>query len=257
MPLTTTPTWSIRRWLSHHDPCFQTEGQNMGVDIISKERFDEALEGIGFAFRSLGVVNGQYEYLLDFGNQHAFIRLCSSIAPDGYSRECGEDSIRAWLVDPEGNPLGKTKVGNYTTRKPGWAKRLEKVLTQLANLGRWIQPCPNCQQSLLLAVKGDKAYLFCPSDSQHRDEPGYVRHLALTTLDKETGQRLQTAPKQNYGTCPDCGKPLVAVQIGKGKNKGKVALSCPAKDANGRYLNHYFQVMDGEAEIQQIEGGQW
>lgn len=207
----------------------------MAVEIFNKSQFEAALKFYDFV--CLGERQGNIAYRIDFGNPDAFVMIYSSIAPDGVSRGDGEDSIRAWLVTKDNAPIGG-KTQRWVTRKPGWQGRLVKMIEAVISLGRWIQPCPRCGKILRLVVKDDKAFIFCPED-----KPGVAnRHNPLIVLDKDTGEQ-QSMTQAEHGNCPVCKKPLSKVTIRQGKNAGKQALTCSAKDERGNYLNHLFQVI--------------
>lgn len=154
------------------------------IDTFDRATFEAA---IPYEFTPQGVIQGNYAYLLDFGNPDVKIMLYSSIGPDGHSRGDGEDSIRAWLVGTDGRPIGG-KTQRWVTRKPGWAGRMEDMLDKVANLGRWLTPCPVCGKVLALAVKGSKAYVFCPTDAANKDNRQWKRHVQFLSLDKDTGE---------------------------------------------------------------------
>lgn len=215
----------------------------MPIEIFSKETFEAA---IPFKWECLGLKNGEYSYKLSFGNPHCAIELRSSVGPSGISAELGEDSIRAWLIgDDTANPevIG-AKTQRWVTRQANWRVNMNKMLTKLANLGRWIQPCPTCNKLLRLAKgknhnKG-KIILSCWT----KENGNFANHVKPTWLDPDTGEEIQAATPptpQGHGNCPTCNTPLRRVQIKNGSNAGKFALTCP-KQENGRYLNHLFQV---------------
>lgn len=158
----------------------------MAVEIFGKQDFEAALSSF-CNWTALGIVQHNEAYLVDFGNPHAKIMVYSSIAPRGQSRAEGEDSIRAWLVTPDQKPIGG-KTQKYVKRTKNWRINLQAMIHNVAALGRWIQPCPKCNKLLALAVRGDKVFLFCPEDANNRDNKQWQRHIALTVLDKTTGE---------------------------------------------------------------------
>ena len=212
-----------------------------GVEIFTKQQFEDAIAA--YDYKPLGVVQHNYAYDIDFGNPNARIRVYSSVAPNGSSRDCGEDSIRAWLVSPTGAVIGG-KTQKYVKRTKNWRIQLAQMIHDVANLGRWIQPCPKCQQMLDLTKKGDTVYIYCPEDARNRDNPQHQRHIPLKAIEKKTGEEKPQhtpAPKTDE-RCPTCGTQLVKVTIRQGKNAGKQALTCPKKE-NGAFLNHVFKVL--------------
>lgn len=90
-----------------------------------------------------GFVDGEFCYRIPVSD-HVFITIRSSVKIDGYAAETGGDSIRCWLTDEVGLPLGN-KIQKYVTRVPGWQERLTNMLRALYSLGRAAsKPCPKC-----------------------------------------------------------------------------------------------------------------
>jgi hypothetical protein len=76
-------------------------------------------------------------------NDDIFIHIRSSIGTNGVAADTGQDSIRCWLVDGNGKPLG-SKVNKWTTRVTGWDKRLTEVLRTLWEWARKAGYCESC-----------------------------------------------------------------------------------------------------------------
>jgi hypothetical protein len=118
----------------------------MTIERFTKEKFEEALprhrETGEPLFVPDGVKDGEYQYFLKV-KEGVFICIRSSVRPDGVAADTGLDSIRAWLVDGIGRPLG-SKVISYTTRCPGWQDRLTRILKELWARGNMVNPCPDC-----------------------------------------------------------------------------------------------------------------
>lgn len=233
-----------------------------GIDRFTREQFEEALAA-ALPWKSvtpLGLKEGEYTYRCDFGSPFVVLEVRSSVDSSGRARDCGDDSIRAWGVrTTDDKPIG-AKVQTYVMRTTNWRTNLARMLRQMIRLALWVQPCPRCQQMMRLAVKkADKeAFLFCPHDAEHRNDPGYTRHVKFTVIDWNTGAELnddapppppaptatpQAAKPDDAPTCPRCGIPLRRVRISRGPNAGKEAWSCPAKE-NGKFLNHVFTVIE-------------
>jgi hypothetical protein len=72
------------------------------------------------------------------------VRIKSSIGYAGISDDCGENSIRIWVVDSTtGNALIK-KEDAWTTRVKGWQTRmLDKIRKQYAK-AQALRRCPKC-----------------------------------------------------------------------------------------------------------------
>jgi hypothetical protein len=77
-------------------------------------------------WKALGLVDGEYCYSVKIDDVSEIV-VRSSIGRDGISAPTGKDSIRCFLVDNAGEPLG-SKVSRWTTRLPGWGERtLENI----------------------------------------------------------------------------------------------------------------------------------
>ena len=90
--------------------------------------------------KSLGLIQGEYSFLLRV-NAHAAIMIRSSIDSTGFAAATGKDSIRMWLVDPNTHTPVGAKISKYTTRTPGWQKRVINLLRSLYVLGKLVHPC--------------------------------------------------------------------------------------------------------------------
>lgn len=219
----------------------------MPTERFTRQEFEEALHAAR-EWKNVtpqGLKQGEYSYALDFGSPHTLLELRSSIDATGIARDTGDDSIRAWMISKDGKPLGG-KVQNYVTRQKNWRTNMANMLNQLVRLAAWIQPCPQCDTLMRLALrkKDKEVFLFCPQDAQNKDNPAHERHVDLTVIDWNTGQEQE---QEETPLCPTCQEPLRRVKIKNGRNAGKEALSCPQKDANGKFLNHFFQVIEDDA----------
>lgn len=118
----------------------------MPVEIFNQAQFEEVLPkhkttGAPLWVRH-GFVEGELEYYMPIDTATGII-IRSSIGRNGLSAETGQDSIRAWLTDKYGTPLG-SKVSRWTTRIEGWDKRLCDVLRTLWGWRKQAGNCPNC-----------------------------------------------------------------------------------------------------------------
>lgn len=120
------------------------------IDRFTKEQFEKALPVHKVTgqplWESRGLENGEFVYYLPI-DPMAGILVRSSIDGSGYAAATGEDSIRAWLVKPDGSPLG-SKVSKWTTRVAGWDERLKIVLRTLWGWRVKAGNCPKCMQPL-------------------------------------------------------------------------------------------------------------
>jgi hypothetical protein len=108
------------------------------IERFSKSQFEAALpEG---RWEGRGVIGSEYVYAVPVeGNRIKFeeleIRVHSSVnARTGYADGTGENSIRVYLFSPKhGKPIFKR--GRWTTRQPGWDKRLYELLRAMYGMG--------------------------------------------------------------------------------------------------------------------------
>jgi len=140
----------------------------MSVDIFTQKQFEaQALpthKTTGkVLWKSLGLVAGEQTYLITIDDKTG-IEVRSSVNGTGTSARNGEDSIRAWLVDSNGNPLG-SKVSKWTTRKVGWGDRTKNVLRVLWKWRKEAGNCTNCNEpKKIFKVKKEgpnKGKIFC------------------------------------------------------------------------------------------------
>lgn len=119
------------------------------IDTFTRTEFEEALPRHKTTGEPLcthqGVQEGEHTYRMVTATPGVFVTIRSSIGFSGVSAGVGEDSIRAWLVNENGQPLG-AKLQKYVTRVPGWQTRLTHVLRTLYGRSRVIKPCPCCQK---------------------------------------------------------------------------------------------------------------
>lgn len=110
------------------------------VDIFSREQFEATLpKGL---WTYAGFVGGEHVYMIrPYANKELGILVRSSIGADGTSKAAGQDSIRAFIVDPVTLRPASNKAQKWTTRVPGWPTRLIALLRRLANQIRWSGPC--------------------------------------------------------------------------------------------------------------------
>lgn len=125
------------------------------IETFTKEQFETYLSQSHTPYKALGLIDGEYSYLLPLDGQ-ASITIRSSVKSDGTSADTGKDSIRAWLVDNAGQPLG-SKVSRWTTRKAGWQNRLTKVVKTICQWRSMVGDCPDCGQPKgIFKAKTDK-----------------------------------------------------------------------------------------------------
>jgi len=95
------------------------------------------------------------------------IEIASSVGRDGLADETGDNSIRLYLTDSGGLPVGN-KLQRWVTRVPGWEKRLTETLSKLYDIGKMIRYCDKCGSlKKIFIVKKDgpnKGRLFMRCD---------------------------------------------------------------------------------------------
>lgn len=115
----------------------------MPVDHFTRAQFEDAIPAP--VWRHLGVVDGEHAYLIGPLPNGLHIHVRSSVDASGHSAECGEDSIRCWLVGPDADAPWGSKVSKWTTRVPGWPDRLANVLRELWKMALQCgRSCPQC-----------------------------------------------------------------------------------------------------------------
>lgn len=142
----------------------------MSVEIFTKQRFEQSLpvnKTTGTAlWVSAGLQLGEYTYKIPV-NDVCSIEVRSSVRSNGVSASTGKDSIRAWLVGPDGKPVG-SKVQSYVTRTAGWDTRMVDMLRKLYVMGRLVVKCHRCTKVVqILKVKKEgpnKGALFTKCD---------------------------------------------------------------------------------------------
>jgi hypothetical protein len=114
-----------------------SKDQFEGVLPKHKDTGVELWDYVGFNY-------GEHCYRMTI-NQDIAIQIRSSVNGNGLAAETGENSIRAWLIDSDGKPLG-SKVQAYVTRRPGWEKRLVDMLRELWKRAQQAGYCSKCKK---------------------------------------------------------------------------------------------------------------
>lgn len=123
----------------------------MTIDFFTREDFEAALptyknesaEPRPNLWSHIGLVKNEHTYMVHI-NVDIKIMVRSSIDYTGVNASTGEDSIRLWLCDPEGKPMG-SKLSKYITRVPGWQDRMIKQLRILWGFAKRAGYCPKCK----------------------------------------------------------------------------------------------------------------
>jgi hypothetical protein len=132
----------------------------MTIQRFSKTEFEAALpknkRTNEVLWSGQGMVHGEYAYALPV-KEGVEINIRSSVHLDGRAADTGKDSIRAWIADTNGQPLG-SKVISHTTRVAGWETRMTKVLRELWTRAASLNRCPTCSKYMgIYKVKKDGA----------------------------------------------------------------------------------------------------
>lgn len=117
----------------------------MTIERFTKQQFEDVLptyDGGKKLWESVGMMQGEFCYQIRVADS-IFIHIRSSVDNSGYAADTGQDSIRCWLVNGDGKPLG-SKVNKWTTRVPGWDKRLLDVLRTLWGWAQEAGYCESC-----------------------------------------------------------------------------------------------------------------
>ncbi len=131
----------------------------MGIDRFDTRRFESALPAeMSWDFN--GFESGERVYRIDV-NEFARIMIRSSIDDTGYAAESGEDSIRMWLevLAENGEYRPVKKLDTWTTRVPGWEKRVSEKLWELYRYGNKVAraiPLKNGKPQAFWFVKNGK-----------------------------------------------------------------------------------------------------
>lgn len=141
------------------------------VEVFSRAAFEAALprnkQGAPL-WVAEGCAYEEYWYTIPV-SPGVRIHVRSSVRPDGVSAQSGEDSIRCWLESDDGRTLAK-KLNRWTTRLPGWERRMKTILRKLYFIGLMLR-CPRCQRVGIISDKEDGKgdFFFCPKrlPSQH------------------------------------------------------------------------------------------
>jgi hypothetical protein len=110
----------------------------MTIERFTKAQFESVLpDG---CWESCGVVGSEHVYAIPVQGKRLKggeleIRIHSSVnARTGMADGTGENSIRAYLFSPKhGKPIFKRD--RWTTRQPGWDKRLYELLREMYGMG--------------------------------------------------------------------------------------------------------------------------
>lgn len=161
----------------------------MGFVTITKQEFENALP----KHRSTG--DPLWEYVGFIQDEHVYyvplprdkntgVMIRSSIGQDGQNADVGENSIRAWLVEKDGQnhkPLG-SKSQKWITRTSGWDKRLVAMIRTLLTWRFRAGDCPVCQKPKRIFV------VKKPGANKGRPFAKCVEHAGFMWLDEKSNK---------------------------------------------------------------------
>lgn len=155
----------------------------MTTEKFNLAEFEIALfsYGLDFNFVPLGLVDGEYCYLLPI-TENAAVFLRSSIGWEKVARDTGEDSLRIlpceyqtyidnyggkhWIYNIHRNPEIR-----WVTRVSGWENRLQSAITKLAETIKKAGNCVKCGKPLrIMKVKKEgknKGRWFATCEREH------------------------------------------------------------------------------------------
>lgn len=119
---------------------------------FSKEDFEKVLDDVvlssdALSWEERGHVLGEYRYkviIKEIGSLHKVVaEIGSSVGADGFAKGTGQDSIRVWLTEDSGLPIGN-KIQRWVTRLPGWENRFSDMLKKVIEIGNLVQFCTKC-----------------------------------------------------------------------------------------------------------------
>ena len=118
----------------------------MAIETFTRDDFESVLRDANLNYDSLGLIGQELCYAVILDKQSS-IRIRSSIRPDGASAKVGEDSIRAYLLGPDAQPLvAKSVTGQerWIARTPGWQARLIATIEKLRVFRQALGNCAKC-----------------------------------------------------------------------------------------------------------------
>lgn len=192
----------------------------MTTEQFSKEQFEEVLADFcaknSTSYKEKGYVVGEFRYQVDVSDisvvgaassNKVVIEIASSIGRNGFADPTGDNSIRIWLTDVTGLPLGN-KFQKWVTRVSGWEARLTDKLDRTFSVGKKITFCEKCssmRKIWIVKKEGpNKGRLFIRCNCQNN----------FQWLD-DTDEEDPTVPN-----CPRCGSRMVMRNGRNGKFYG-------------------------------------
>ena len=189
----------------------------MSVERFDLTDFEKVLEkafspyGIPLSEMDRKIVGGEFRYHVAVKDVSIHTQVClainSSIGLDGVSDPTGENSIRIWITDQTGQPLGN-KVGKWITRVSGWEDRMAEKLDTVIQMAQSINYCSKCHtvERVFVVKKNtpNKGRIFikcdCPNSFAWLDMDDDPRPASTV----EAGNQIQEAAWKQDDKSPLC-----------------------------------------------------
>lgn len=173
---------------------------------FSQQEFEAALSdslnGTNYSASSAGFVGGEMHYAVvakEFGSKKVCVEIASSIGKNGYADESGTNSIRIWLADQDGMPLGN-KIQRWVTRVAGWETRLKEVLDKALAMASMVEECPTCHtlRKVFVVKKEGKnqgrLFLKCRCDNYFKWLDEYEQPAEGSSIEESSKNKPDPAP---------------------------------------------------------------
>jgi len=181
----------------------------MTIDIFTTTEFEDVLSAIAQDlemtwFRD-GVQTGEYHYhfiakVFESIDDGISIEVRSSIGRDGQSAASGQDSIRIWFANADGDPVGN-KAKRWITRVKGWERRLTEQVTEMATIACKVKLCPDCEQIPgVFIVKKDS-----PNKGRWFSKCKAHNHFTWLSSVVQKEQQKRKPKAGESPACPKCG----------------------------------------------------
>lgn len=153
----------------------------MAIERFTKTQFENALPVSKTTgeklWQHVGFIDAEHVYSLAIDCKSQ-IMIRSSVKENEIAASSGKDSIRAWICDAVGRPIG-SKIQSFIKRTHGWDRRLDKIMRELWNRRKIAGDCPICDAPMsIFKVKKEgknKGRLFCKCSEHGKfrwlDEP--------------------------------------------------------------------------------------
>ena len=185
----------------------------MAVETFTPAEFEAALKDmLPGEWRKVGLIENEFCWAtMPVQGKEFGLLVRSSIGPAGKSDGAGQDSIRAYIVDGEGEYWGG-RNRRWVQRTSGWRKHTGDMLAALVTQIRQIEPCPSCGKMVKpFTVKKagpTKGRCFVKCDNDACENP------AWRWCDEEKPAPVETVDQGP--PCPSCG----GLMVRQTKNKG-------------------------------------